>query len=161
MNNKTTNIPKKYQPIIARLFVIAIIALAWAFVTPAKTLAVENNSPGVPDYLNLTNFYGSPPCNRDHAQANWISPTTNSAIYGTYNLATGQDSLSLRVNTVAAVCNQNIKPDGFIDNKNLTQTNTVYMRAITTNTPGITTSGISLNTNTQLNYNWYVRISDL
>ena len=163
MNNKSINIAKKYQPIIARVFVIAIIALAWVLLAPSKTLAVENNSPGVPDYLDLTNFYGSPPCNRDHAQANWISPTTNSAIYGTYNLATGQDSLNLRVNTVAAVCDQNIKTDGFIRNINLSQTNTVYMRAITTNTPGITTSGISLNTNTQLNYNcmnyWNLRFA--
>jgi hypothetical protein len=159
MNKKTTNIANRYHTFIVRVLVIAIIAFAWAIATPTQTMALVDNTPGVPNYLRSLTFYGSPqsgPCDRDHAQATWVSLAGDSTSVGTFALALGQNSIGLRANTMAAVCDQNTF-FGNVIRKNLEETRSIYEgnTTISVDKPAISISGIDLTQNTDVGVSYY------
>jgi len=160
MNKKTTNIANRYQSFIVKVFVIAIITFAWALATPTQTMALVDNYPGVPNYLRSLTFYGSPqsgPCDRDHAQATWISLDRDFTSVDTFALALGQNSIGLRANTMAAVCDKNTNSDGSVKNKNLEETHSIYAgnTTISVDNPAISIGGIDLTQNTDVGVSYY------
>lgn len=132
----------KLQTSKLAIFIIVIIFGSLLVSNKAEADFI-NNFQGYPWFWSTQrdpNLFAN--CNgRDHAQANWLSKTNNTADDGRLTLASDAKIAQVRINTGGAVCNQNLFFGSAI-RKNLKLTGT-YAFGARTNKNGISIKRVS------------------